>query len=481
MAKRLLVLLCSGVGLAAAASAATFVRSSPKVIAGGVPLLNEHLAFAGREQSDLTPEELSDGRWTVYLKTSASDMEAKRLCDAVSCDLYGRSRSRGGVRFFELRGTESDLSAAVKAANGQVGFVEPGNALMLVAADDKNGTASVPDKPPDSFTTPVMMLSFGAVNLVFAYVLINAIYRTCTDKEGYYPYVDWVWPSVVFGFVISNTIFLFAGVLRSNLLKEDLPAPDEEDSQDSQQVVLRTMGLALGWFFLTLLYQLYQAKYSKEFKYVQNGDSFVAENLYADLTLPMFKVAVNFMMQSCLCILLVYVAQRKVDEGLPDDMPVSRLVINLVISLFVQLYLFVKMKIGGTWEELNKLRYVEAIEQTSETEGMADDQKIHIVPDGDYWVRLIMLVLTKGIFNKFLILSYPLYIIPTDDIFDLVKDCLAITFVVEIDDLAASVEFVAKMGTDAIELLDRKKASKKKAENEMKEVVSNMLDSVTNQ
>merc|ERR1719343_1751484 len=103
-------------------------RSSTKFIAE-VPILNYDTAYAG----ELLGEADVEGEWVVMANPGVSDEQIKQMCAAAThgCKLTG-SPSKGGVPFFELRGTEKDLEAIVKAGGGAVKYVEPDGVVTMI-------------------------------------------------------------------------------------------------------------------------------------------------------------------------------------------------------------------------------------------------------------------------------------------------------------------------------------------------------------
>jgi len=91
-------------------------RDAPTIIAG-VPVLNyQSVGAASAEQ-----------QWVVMGKEDITDQQIEEMCGSAKhgCDFAG-SPSQGGVPFFGMRGTESDLEAVLQRAGGQlhIQFVE---------------------------------------------------------------------------------------------------------------------------------------------------------------------------------------------------------------------------------------------------------------------------------------------------------------------------------------------------------------------
>jgi len=101
---------------AAGARVARGLGQDTKIIAG-VPVLNYK-----PPRGQLGAEE----EWLVMVKPHATDAHIEQMCHAAKngCKLKG-SPSKGGVPFFDMRGTESDLEVVLSSAPGLVQYVEP--------------------------------------------------------------------------------------------------------------------------------------------------------------------------------------------------------------------------------------------------------------------------------------------------------------------------------------------------------------------
>jgi len=108
-------------------------RPSTKFLAG-VPVLNYDAAYAG--QPTLSEEEgIREEEWVVMLKQGTSTAELATLCASSSakhgCRLTGHP-TEGGLPFLELRGTEGDLEALIRASHGGVRYIEPDQKVQMV-------------------------------------------------------------------------------------------------------------------------------------------------------------------------------------------------------------------------------------------------------------------------------------------------------------------------------------------------------------
>merc|ERR1719189_3172493 len=108
------------VGLAAALAQGARVdrhqKNARSKFVAGVPVLNYHLALAKTE--NLKQD------WTVIVNPGVSDEQMAALCKLGDCKAVGHPSS-GGVPFFEVSCTESELEKLVKQAKGVVKYVEP--------------------------------------------------------------------------------------------------------------------------------------------------------------------------------------------------------------------------------------------------------------------------------------------------------------------------------------------------------------------
>jgi serine protease len=95
-------------------------------------VLNYENAFGGHpswEQLNTAAEE----EWNVVVKSGTSDQQITAMCKANrnGCNLVGHP-SKGGVPFFEMRGTEKDLERVLQMGEGAVKFVEPDSTVSMI-------------------------------------------------------------------------------------------------------------------------------------------------------------------------------------------------------------------------------------------------------------------------------------------------------------------------------------------------------------
>merc|ERR1719150_3152571 len=87
--------------------------------------------------------------WLVMATPDATDAQIEQMCHAAKngCKLKG-SPSKGGVPFFEMRGTESDLEVVLRGAPGLVQWVEP-DQVSYEIVPEVSAVQEVPGGPQD--------------------------------------------------------------------------------------------------------------------------------------------------------------------------------------------------------------------------------------------------------------------------------------------------------------------------------------------
>lgn len=95
-------------------------RGQQAKFVAGVPIINYETAYGGESLVEGASEE-----WVVMMKQGVTNAQIKKMCDSAAggCKLAGHP-DQGGVPFLEMRGTEGDLEAVVKAGGGLVKFIE---------------------------------------------------------------------------------------------------------------------------------------------------------------------------------------------------------------------------------------------------------------------------------------------------------------------------------------------------------------------
>jgi len=116
--------LAAVVGLAAALALGAKVdqKTARSKFVAGVPILNYHLAYDG--QQNLAKTENLKQDWTVVVNPGVTDEQVASLCKMSECKAVGHPSS-GGVPFFEVSCTESELEKLMQQAKGVAKYVEP--------------------------------------------------------------------------------------------------------------------------------------------------------------------------------------------------------------------------------------------------------------------------------------------------------------------------------------------------------------------
>jgi len=121
------------VGLASALAQGASVERHTKIarskFVAGVPILNYHLAYDG--QTSLAKTENLKQDWTVVVNPEISDEQVAALCSLSDCKAVGHPSS-GGVPFFEVSCTSSELDELLQQAKGVAKYVEPDSLVYAV-------------------------------------------------------------------------------------------------------------------------------------------------------------------------------------------------------------------------------------------------------------------------------------------------------------------------------------------------------------
>lgn len=96
---------------------------------GGVPVLNYHTAY-GSSLAERQGDE--EAEWVLMVKPGTTDAQTKVMCETNknACNLVGHAS--GGVPFLEMRGSEQDLEAVIRASHGAVEFVELDGKVRMI-------------------------------------------------------------------------------------------------------------------------------------------------------------------------------------------------------------------------------------------------------------------------------------------------------------------------------------------------------------
>jgi len=111
-------------------------QPSTKFIAG-VPVLNYHTAYEGEASLGESGDEPA-GEWVVVVHSGTTDTQIQQMCKAApdGCRLVGHPQ--GGVPFFEMRATESELELVLHMVPGAAKFVEPDQTVHMIPEIEAN-------------------------------------------------------------------------------------------------------------------------------------------------------------------------------------------------------------------------------------------------------------------------------------------------------------------------------------------------------
>jgi len=115
-------------------------QPSTKFIAG-VPVLNYHTAYGGEAAlGELERDQQQE--WVVMARPGSSDAQLQSLCETNGngCNLVGHAS--GGVPFVEMRATEGELEAVIRASGGAVEYVEPDGEVYMIPAIEEDVEAA---------------------------------------------------------------------------------------------------------------------------------------------------------------------------------------------------------------------------------------------------------------------------------------------------------------------------------------------------
>lgn len=330
-----------------------------------------------------------------------------------------------------------------------------------------------------------MNWQFFAISMlgVFLFALLNSCWKTVFPKEGQSRASDlseWARSCALVTVLFLHTVVCFAGTYCGN---------DDSCSHIGGEVTRLLPALVKlwnivhpHWTHLILLVSItwmlwgyvHEACWTKRAP-VHEGEILTAHDVYTNAMEGMFSVTVRFVLQSCLLLILVFVAEEGWRNP-PKDVPLFRKVWNFILALTLQLYMVGQAKGSCEFRDMRRLRTVRAVQLV----GIGPDSSTpcgslrlrrslfrmptlskHAGPDcgageeveileesqltkGDYYVRVAMSIVANSVFHKFILLSYPIFIfgyIGNADMLSIVKDILAITIVQEIDNLTSPVRF----------------------------------------
>lgn len=165
--------MLAGVALGTEGARVSRKSSDKAKLLAGVPVLNYELAYEG--QAKRTGRE----HWVVVANKGASDERLKELCESSSfCERVGHP-SKGGVPYFEVFCTESELEEVLFGAPGELEFVEPDGTVSL--EPEEMGPATSASWGLDRVGVPSSANSGAGVNI---YVLDTGVRVTHNDFGG---------------------------------------------------------------------------------------------------------------------------------------------------------------------------------------------------------------------------------------------------------------------------------------------------------
>jgi len=142
----------------------------------GVPVLNYDRAYGGVSSASLAKD--AKEHWIVVVKAGITNAQIDKMCKVSNgCDRMGHPDA-GGVPFFEIYGSESDLALALNAAAGAAEFVEPDGTVSVVPDVEEAASASW---GLDRVGAPQRA---NEGNGVHVYVLDTGVRRTHVDFTG---------------------------------------------------------------------------------------------------------------------------------------------------------------------------------------------------------------------------------------------------------------------------------------------------------
>lgn len=338
-------------------------------------------------------------------------------------------------------------------SNQSVGSKEDGGLISELRREYKKSWDHMAEQLGIDESTAVLVTTanwrvFAAsVLIVFCLAVLNSCIKTLFPGETKHfvgEVAGWVKSVVLVVLLFCNTMVCFEAAYGSQL--GDLgsaPSPFVEFCRHIHSYWTGCLvAAAITWVVCSYVHEVCMVKRAP----LQVGEIFTANDVYTNATEGMFSVTVRFLLQSCLLLILVFVAEQGWRSP-PKDVPLFRKVWNFILALTLQLYMVGQNKWRYAWQDMRRLRPVCAVQEVS-TEGCGTSEAPPVIQftRGDYFVRVAMSIVANGVFHKFVLLSYPIFIfgyIGNADMLSIVKDILAITIVQEIDNLANPVSFRA--------------------------------------
>lgn len=147
-------------------------KGGSKVVAG-VPILNYGLAYGGHAAQKDAKE-----HWVVVAKSGATTDKLKELCTSAKvCERVGHP-SNGGMPFFEIYSTESELEKVLAMSPGDIDFVEPDGMFHLDPKEDEAEASSAASWGLDRIDAPNRYATGAGAHI---YVLDTGVRWTHND------------------------------------------------------------------------------------------------------------------------------------------------------------------------------------------------------------------------------------------------------------------------------------------------------------
>jgi subtilisin family serine protease len=150
-------------------------NSQTKVIAG-VPVFNYQQAY--NSKGSLAEGSMQD--WVVVVTPGTSDEKIHELCIMSKCVREGHP-SKGGMPYFEVRGSEAELQKVLESSEGVVKFVEPDAEVSMIPELEGQASRSQASWGLDRVAAPSRAREGDGVNV---YVMDTGVRATHTDFGG---------------------------------------------------------------------------------------------------------------------------------------------------------------------------------------------------------------------------------------------------------------------------------------------------------
>lgn len=106
-------------------------HGGPKFILGDIQILNYDQAYKNkRVEAGPSTSGMEEENWVIVMKPEVTDDQIHTLCSSGKCLAEGHP-DQGGVPYFEVRASESELETLLGRAKAEVKFVEPDGRFQL--------------------------------------------------------------------------------------------------------------------------------------------------------------------------------------------------------------------------------------------------------------------------------------------------------------------------------------------------------------